>query len=578
MADRWIVNAPPSERFPLYTRANVGEVFADPVPPLTFTLAMFEVGEMGFRDAYVKLGVFDHDEFTDGAFEHLGFFDGYCYLNAAVGRVFGFRTPGLTPEAIDAQYYGDQPGIPPYEQADWHDSPEHTARVQEMLGWILTTPDLPDVAALEVESLELRASRPDLASMDSRAIDARNRGLVDDYRRFFGEHIFVSMAVTVPMGIITGTCEALGRPEDALRLISAVGDVASAGPALALWDLSRQVAMSKDLTRAFDGGVGGLLGRLSDAGRDGEVFRREFDDFLFRFGSRGINEWEPMVDAWENDPTQPLAAVDRMRHSPDSAAPAARAKDRAREREALAAELIPMLDGDPEAQGQFVAALGSAGRFVAARERMKTSVIRLTHEMRMGNREIARRWIDAGALDDPANLSMLVVDELDDAMADPGAFAGVMQERRETFEWLRSRQEPFVVVGAPPPVDEWPAAGADGASALGAGESLPGFAGCPGTARGTARIVLDPRDPGDFAAGDVLVAPHTDPSWTPLFVPAAAVVVDVGAALSHAVIVSRELGIPCVVSATGATSAIPDGATVEVDGTRGVVTVVDVPA
>ena len=66
-----------------------------------------------------------------------------------------------------------------------------------------------------------------------------------------------------------------------------------------------------------------------------------------------------------------------------------------------------------------------------------------------------------------------------------------------------------------------------------------------------------------------------DPSWTPLFVPAAGVVVDVGAALSHAIIVSRELGIPCVVSATDATKRIPDGARIQVDGDTGVVTVLD---
>jgi rifampicin phosphotransferase len=77
--------------------------------------------------------------------------------------------------------------------------------------------------------------------------------------------------------------------------------------------------------------------------------------------------------------------------------------------------------------------------------------------------------------------------------------------------------------------------------------------------------------------GDVLVAPITDPSWTPLFVPAAAVVVDVGAQLSHAVIVSRELGIPCVVSVTDATRRIADGTFVSVDGTTGIVTVVEAP-
>jgi pyruvate,water dikinase len=110
-----------------------------------------------------------------------------------------------------------------------------------------------------------------------------------------------------------------------------------------------------------------------------------------------------------------------------------------------------------------------------------------------------------------------------------------------------------------------------------AGQSLAGMPGCPGTARGRARVVLDPADPTVLEPGDILVAPMTDPAWTPLFVPAAGVVVDVGAALSHAIIVSRELGIPCVVSVTGASRRIPDGALIEVNGDAGTVTVVELP-
>ena len=89
--------------------------------------------------------------------------------------------------------------------------------------------------------------------------------------------------------------------------------------------------------------------------------------------------------------------------------------------------------------------------------------------------------------------------------------------------------------------------------------------------------MLHPSDPAGLEPGDVLVAPITDPSWTPLFVPAAAVVVDVGAQVSHAVIVSRELGIPCVVSVNGATATIPDGAVVTVDGSSGTITVIELP-
>ncbi len=89
--------------------------------------------------------------------------------------------------------------------------------------------------------------------------------------------------------------------------------------------------------------------------------------------------------------------------------------------------------------------------------------------------------------------------------------------------------------------------------------------------------MLDAGDPTALDPGDILVAPFTDPSWTPLFMTAGGVVVDVGGQISHAVIVSRELGLPCVVSATDATGRIPDGAAVEVDGDAGTVTVVGLP-
>jgi len=106
----------------------------------------------------------------------------------------------------------------------------------------------------------------------------------------------------------------------------------------------------------------------------------------------------------------------------------------------------------------------------------------------------------------------------------------------------------------------------------------PGFPWLPGgvgrSSAGGARFAR----PSALEPGDVLVAPITDPPWTPLFVPAGGVVVDVGAALSHAIVVSRELGIPCVVLATDATRRIPDGALVRVDGDTGTVTVLDLPS
>jgi pyruvate,water dikinase len=112
----------------------------------------------------------------------------------------------------------------------------------------------------------------------------------------------------------------------------------------------------------------------------------------------------------------------------------------------------------------------------------------------------------------------------------------------------------------------------------GPGTVLTGAAGSGGVARGQARVVLDAADPQRLEPGDVLIAPQTDPSWVPLMVAASGVVVNVGAQGSHAMIVSRELGVPCVVSVVDATAVIPDGAIVTVDGTAGTVTIDSVPS
>jgi pyruvate,water dikinase len=104
------------------------------------------------------------------------------------------------------------------------------------------------------------------------------------------------------------------------------------------------------------------------------------------------------------------------------------------------------------------------------------------------------------------------------------------------------------------------------------GTDVKGIGVVGGEVTGRARIVHDPRT-ADLAQGDVLVCPTTDPSWTPLFMLAEALVIDTGGAMSHGAIVARELGVTCVINTVTGTRDIPEGATVTVNGTTGVVTV-----
>ena len=88
---------------------------------------------------------------------------------------------------------------------------------------------------------------------------------------------------------------------------------------------------------------------------------------------------------------------------------------------------------------------------------------------------------------------------------------------------------------------------------------------------GTARLIRIPEEGYRLKPGDVLVAPSTDPAWTPLFLNVSAIVMETGGYLSHGSIVAREYGIPAVVNIPGLFNAIKEGDVVEVDGNGGAV-------
>lgn len=93
----------------------------------------------------------------------------------------------------------------------------------------------------------------------------------------------------------------------------------------------------------------------------------------------------------------------------------------------------------------------------------------------------------------------------------------------------------------------------------------------PGVARGAARIVFDPRDLGRVAAGEILIAPCTDPAWTPVFARVAGVALERGGVLSHAAVVAREYHLPAVTAVANLTRVLSDGEMIEIDGASGIV-------
>ena len=563
-----------SRRFPVYTRGNAGEVYPQPVFPLSAGLARSFGGDPA-RDLLSATGMLTAAECGEAGDVFMGVFGGYMYLNLSVPRVLAIRTPGTTPLEADATFLGSESLAPPHV-ASRGDSNLLATLHGLRYGWrVLTATDLPDLDAGIREVDRWRATLPDVATATDEELAAAAVEALPMLSRLFTVHLAITGGSGIGLDVLRQFCRRrLGDPSRALALLGGLGGVDSADPSFALWDLSRIVRSDPRLGALFDGGVHGLVDRLTIA-RSAEAFLLAFDGFLATHGARGPNEWEMACEVWGTDPSLPLAIIDRMRHAGEDHDPGARSAARAAEREAATADVRHRIR--PGERWLFDRALRCAVLNTRGRERCKTLLVGAIHDGRLRMRELGLRLAARTDEGRPDDLWYVTLEEFADYRRDPGAFTGVVAQRRAVRDRLLELEPPFTFDGVLPPVGTWRRRDAPGGPPAVVGSVLTGLAGCPGVVRGRARIVVDPSDPGDLGPGDVLVAPLTDPSWTPLFVPVEAVVVDVGGQMSHAVIVSRELGLPCIVAVTGATTSIPDGALVEVDGSAGTVTLLEGP-
>ncbi len=198
------------------------------------------------------------------------------------------------------------------------------------------------------------------------------------------------------------------------------------------------------------------------------------------------------------------------------------------------------------------------------REVRRDRMVRTIWLLRGLLREYGRRLVEAGTVTDVDDVFYLLVDEID---APPPDVCAVVARRRAEQAELQAHVPPEAFSG------RWAPIAVESADLTG-GEVLHGLGVCAGVVRGRVRVVHT-ETIDDLEPGEILVAKVTDVGYTPAFAYAAAVVTELGGHMSHAAIVAREFGVPCVVNARGAASRLPTGTLIEVDGAAGTVTVLD---
>ena len=569
-APRWCIDTELNTRFPVYTRFNANDVLPDPITPLGASMAWIPHMLPGSSMGYAALGAVTAEESIDFAAWPFGAFCyGHLYVNVTMARLVGIRS-GIGWAGIDAAFFGSHPDAPPHLDSPSDINAEVSQRIADRTTWTLTATSFPDLEEETTLADGFREQRPDIARLTNGALVARARSLMP-YQRvtWRGELIAGSQAAIGPAVVMS----LLGDDTsvNVVDIIGPAGDIVSAAPSFALWEMSRLVRADADATALFDAGIEGLHDQLEGTH---PALHDRFVAFLREFGYRGPSEWDLGADSWETRPELALALLDRMRQLDDSASPAIRRAESAERAEQAYVVVNARLDGNAEAQATLRMAVDSARRVASWRELGKANCIKLLNESRVAMLEVGRRLAAAGHIAHPRQIFMALDEELDLLVLEPGALTERLAARELEWKDLGNVVLPlFLQAGAPmTPLAELPRKSDAGIVVAVSGDVLHGAPASSGIAQGRARIILNPGEIAAFEPGDVLVAPQTDPSWTPLFVVASAVVVGVGALSSHAMIVSRELGIPCVAGLEGAADRIPDGAMIEVDGSTGAVT------
>jgi pyruvate,water dikinase len=349
-----------------------------------------------------------------------------------------------------------------------------------------------------------------------------------------------------------------------------------------LWRLSRIASNSPEVRTILEEQAAADVVPALERDPACASFLAEFHEFLSQYGHRA-EIWGISYPSWVEDPSPAIKSLKDFL-SQQGRDLGAELQELADERDRLISAARERLVGYPaqaREQFEFILAGATAGYYLSEEHGFWIDSYGIDC-VRQVILEVGKRLAARGALEARDDIFHLTFAEARDTYTHPGTDRReLIAERKAELAAYRDMQVPPVLgteppgpppdnplfrtlgkfFGAPPPPSDEPGV-------------LRGAAGSAGHARGIARVVRSLADAQRLQPGEILVTETTAPAWTPLFASAAAVVTDTGGMLSHCAVVAREYMIPAVVGTGMGTAVIPDGATIEVDGSAGVVRVI----
>jgi rifampicin phosphotransferase len=336
---------------------------------------------------------------------------------------------------------------------------------------------------------------------------------------------------------------------------------------LELWRLAAAIRADDESARMFSGQPLTVLAQRFSAGELPAVAQSGLAGFLERFGHRAVAEIDVGMPRWRDDPTHILGVLaNYLRLEDPELAPDRQFRKAEDEAEAQVARLVAETTARSRVRGALVrAALRRARLFAGLRELPKYQIVVALAEVRRQVAEVGATLAAEGRIARADDVFFLDFAEAGQALdgADmqelvarrQGAYYLELERRRVPRLLLSDGTEPETLLSS------------DGAAGEGA---LTGSPASAGTVTAPARVILDPVG-AHLEPGEILVAPSTDPGWTPLFLTAGGLVMEMGGPNSHGAVVAREYGIPAVVGVADATSVLRTGQSITVDGGAGTV-------
>ena len=343
---------------------------------------------------------------------------------------------------------------------------------------------------------------------------------------------------------------------------------------LALWQMARAIRRDPASRQIFQDHAATALAERFRAGQLPDVVMREVGAFLDRYGGRGLAEIDLGRTRWADNPAYIFETLGSFLKLEDET----KAPDAVFARGAESAEqaIEDLAAAVRKSHGGWIKSrlvrffAGRARQLMGMRENPKFFAVRVFWLVQRALLETGEAFVQAGALTSPDDLVFLSLSELKSfAARDDLDWGSLVAARRKIYqrESLR-RQIPRLLLSDGRAFYE--GMGGSGDSE----EELAGSPVSPGSVEGRVRVVLDPTRAG-LLPGEILVCPGTDPSWTPLFLTAAGLVMEVGGMMTHGAVVAREYGIPAIVGVHQATSRLHTGQLIRINGSSGQISLLD---